>query len=876
METIIVAVVLAVLAVPVLLLVALVSISGLKRRVSELERQLAELRQAAPRPVSAPVPPAPVPVWDGPAPVSPRPAEAGSEAAAESPEPPAPEPVAPPPLPSRPAMDVPPSGPGLLERAASALKRWFTEGNVPVKVGMLVLLAGVAALLKYAGDQGWLALPLELRYAAIAAAALGGLVFGWRQRERRRGFALALQGGAIGVLLLVVFAAFKLSGLLPAPAAFALSVALVAGLCVLAVLQESRTLALLGILAGFLAPIWLSTGQGSHVALFSYYAVLNAAVFAIAWFRSWRVLNLVGFGFTFGIGTLWGVLAYRPEHFATTEPFLLLFFAFYLLIPVLHARRGDGQARAIDGSLLFGTPLVAFSLQAGLLHGDRLALALCALGLAAIHAALAAWLLRGERTRLLGQGHAVLAVAFATLAVPLALSARATASVFALEGAGLLWLGLRQRRLLPQVAGPLLQLAAAVGFLWGVAAGPDDLHAIANPTFMSALLLAAGGLASAWCLRDHARSSLALVAYLWGLGWWTCAWLADIGRFAPGRVAPDLVLAWLAASAWLAAEAHRRRPAGALAWTSMVALALALPVTGWQTLAHSQPFGDYGVWAWLAFALLGVRTLACLRDTLGAARGAAQFAWLLLWPAALSLAGAWLADRHGLAGGWQWALLGWPWLLLAALALLRWAWLRWPQGRSFDGLRVAFACVVFGVIALGWLLALSAPVPPAPLPWLPLLNPAELAQLAALVLLAYWLRSPHAPAALRGRRAFVLAGAGLVLVTVTVLRSVHHWGGIAWNGALLSSSLAQTSLTVTWSILGVIGWVLGSRRGQRGVWLAGALLMALVLAKLVLVDRQHLGNLLGIGSFIAYGLLCTAVGYLAPAPPRQGNREEVA
>jgi uncharacterized membrane protein len=44
--------------------------------------------------------------------------------------------------------------------------------------------------------------------------------------------------------------------------------------------------------------------------------------------------------------------------------------------------------------------------------------------------------------------------------------------------------------------------------------------------------------------------------------------------------------------------------------------------------------------------------------------------------------------------------------------------------------------------------------------------------------------------------------------------------------------------------------------------------MGVVLAKLVLIDRQHLGNLLGISSFIAYGLLCTVVGYLAPAPPR--------
>ena len=85
---------------------------------------------------------------------------------------------------------------------------------------------------------------------------------------------------------------------------------------------------------------------------------------------------------------------------------------------------------------------------------------------------------------------------------------------------------------------------------------------------------------------------------------------------------------------------------------------------------------------------------------------------------------------------------------------------------------------------------------------------------------------------------------------------------------MLSTSLAQTSLTVVWSVLGVLGWVIGSRRGQRGLWLAGAVLMGVVLAKLVFVDRQHLGNLLGIGSFIAYGLLCTLVGYFAPAPPR--------
>jgi uncharacterized membrane protein len=82
--------------------------------------------------------------------------------------------------------------------------------------------------------------------------------------------------------------------------------------------------------------------------------------------------------------------------------------------------------------------------------------------------------------------------------------------------------------------------------------------------------------------------------------------------------------------------------------------------------------------------------------------------------------------------------------------------------------------------------------------------------------------------------------------------------------------LAQTSLTLVWSVLGVAGWVLGSRRGSRPLWLAGAVLMGVVLAKLLLVDRAHLGSVLGIVSFIAYGVLCTVIGYLAPAPPRPG------
>ncbi|WP_126944301.1 DUF2339 domain-containing protein [Xanthomonas sp. BRIP62418] len=906
METMIVSVVLLLLAVPVGLVIALVWIAGLRRRVDALEQRLAQWQAsgaggadaaavhspmqspvgtwgareasdlglsgsgAPERPAAADVHAAPSPVAPMPRPMPPSlPAQVPASATARSA-------VQAPPLAAAPAKfeqqayDVP-SGPGPLARAASAVKRWFTEGNVPVKVGMLVLLAGVASLLKYATDQGWMRMPIELRLAGISVLALAGLVLGWKQRLQRPGFALALQGGAIGGLLLTVFAAFKLYGLLGAGLAMGISVVLIAGMCVLAVVQDSRTLAVLGVLAGFLAPIWLSTGSGNHVALFAYYAVLNAGIVAIAWTRPWRVLNLLGFAFTFGIGTLWGALQYTPAKFATTEPFLLLFFAMYVAIPVLHARRGDGSAgKRIDGSLLFGTPLVAFALQARLLDGERLPLALCALAVAALYAGLARWLLRRASTRLLGQAHAMLAVGFATLAVPLALSARATASVFALEGAGLLWLGLRQRRRISQFSGVALQLLAAVGVAFGVDAWRYDAVAVANATCMSTLLLALAGWASAWFLRDAGQPRRALVAYLWGLGWWTLCGVHEILRFAGDlRSEPDLLLGFVALTVWLAAEVHRRRPATALVWTAMAGLALAAPLALWQCHAHTQPFAHWGALAWLAFAVAGTRALWCLRRQHGAGAVAAQFIWWLLWPLVVSLGVAWLADTFMLAHGWRCALLAAPWLGVAAVGLLRWPWLAWPQGAGFDRARNALLGCVFAVLGSGWLIVLLDPVSAAPLPWLPLLNPAELAQLAVLALLARWAWSAHAPLVVRRWRVTALGVLGWALVTGSTLHSVHHWGGVAWDAGLIGATLSQTSLTIVWSVLGVLGWVIGSRRGQRGLWLGGALLMGLVLAKLVLVDRQHLGNLLGIGSFMAYGLLCTVVGYLAPAPPRQ-------
>ncbi|GAB3381422.1 DUF2339 domain-containing protein [Lysobacter fragariae] len=954
MEGLIVLVVLALLAVPVLLIAALVMISGLKQRVGRLEADVQALRgasqaaepslgdwmRAQPSPAqreSTSVRREPMPgaaVASSSLDTGSNNAASGESAASPAIQPPTDRTVepedgaavsaaVPPPLPdmparaaastpsvrdatppasARPRIPTPPRRPDPLTLGLRAVRRWFTEGNVPVKVGVLVLFAGVAALLKYATDQGWLHLPIELRLAGVALSALGGLVFAWRQRETRRSFALAVQGGAIGVLLLVAFAAFKLYHLIPAGAAFGLSVAIVAGAGVLAVLQDALALAVLALLAGFLAPLWLSTGSGNHVALFGYYAVLNAAIFVIAWFRSWRLLNLLGFVFTFGIGTLWGAWDYKPEKFGTTQPFLALFYAFYLLIPIFHVRRRAGRRGAIEGCLVFGTPLVAFSLEAGLLHGTfpdaaRMMLAFCALGLGVVYAALA-WLLRNrERLMELSTPCALLAVGFATLAVPLALSAQATASVFALEGAALAWLGLHQGRRLPQATGLLLQLLAALSFVIGVGNSVAPLQAVVNARFMGALLIALAGFACAWSYRRKAITTFALPYYLWGLAWWAGNGLTEIARFVADPVQVDATMLFVVATGWIAAEVQRRAPARALAWTAVAAMALPVVLALVQATTHAHPFRDYGLVAWLLYAVAGWRILGCLRVDVDVRADAdvdhadverdgpahanlgiavAHSAWLWAWPLAVALFLQHFAHQAQLGDGWRLAAFGLPWLLTAALVQWRPALVAMPLVDRFAEWRAPLQGSFIAALALAALGALFAPGAADPLPWVAMLNPLDLAQAAVLVLAMKWLASELAPDDLRALRIPALAAAAFALITTITLRATHHWGGIAWDSAMFSASLVQTSLTIVWSVLGVLGWIVGSRRGQRGLWLAGAVLMAVVLAKLVLVDRQHLGNLLGIASFIAYGLLCTAVGYFAPAPPRAASDESNA
>src|SRR5690606_33968027 len=111
-----------------------------------------------------------------------------------------------------------------------------------------------------------------------------------------------------------------------------------------------------------------------------------------------------------------------------------------------------------------------------------------------------------------------------------------------------------------------------------------------------------------------------------------------------------------------------------------------------------------------------------------------------------------LGKRFWLAGGWVGMLLALPWLLLAALSIRRWHWLAQPLGAAFDRYRPVLQAATFAVLGLWWLVSLASDGASAPLPWIVLLNPLDLAQLAVLVLAALRLWSVDARSRLAGLR----------------------------------------------------------------------------------------------------------------------------
>ena len=895
----------------------------------EVDRRIGGMERAEPV-TAARVPAAEAPFGEAPAPARPpaaSPWEAPTPPSVSAPDTPAPpqppRPLPEPPTPAPPiwAEQVPPPTLPVGELFAKA-QGWLLGGNTIVRVGLVILFVGLTFLVRLVANAGLF--PIEARLATVGAIGAALLAFGFRKRIERPGFGLSLQGAGVGIMYLTVFAAARLYDVMPPLAAFAFMIVFAALGCALAILQNSQAMALAAFLGGFAVPILLGGESKTPLPLFTYITVLNLAILVIAWKKSWRPLNLLGFFATFTLAGMWGMSSYGDQHYLACQVFLALTIATYLAMALLYAHNTPGKlGNAADSTLLFGPALVGFGLQVGLVKDFEFGSAFSALAFGAAYLGVTAFALRKRRDemRLLNECLLAIGVGFVTLAIPLALDAKWTSAAWALEGAGAFWVGARQTRWMPRLFGLALQGVAALIVLTtldeNVSAWPFGHNGFVGPVIVAAALLL-----TAWWLRQplpHSGSALAvryardeaLLGKPWFLAGFSFAALAlvrEITRQLPAATSEDyptfvfapheqlllIMLALLGAMA-LADWFGRRKDWAVATWPARLSLPLL-----WVCFLVSLGLGrhvlylpDLAGWvlalgghAWLLKRQDGDtgHGMATIRSTLHAGS-----VWLVTAMLAESLQLG--IDRAQL---WDTSWAGVIYLVSATAvlaALTRWAGRAAPLNQT-DGLRwplhpdaAAYwwnAAVPLAVLALAGaaFAALLAEGVTDPLPYLPLLNPVDLSVALALAGLALWrrmvARAAHPPAGaepLLGEVPVIMAGLlAFGWINAIWLRSTHHWLDIPWTPEdLAANGTVQTGISILWTLLAMALMLYAKRSGARVLWLTGAALLAAVVVKLLLLDMSKVEGLARIIAFMGVGGLMLAIGYFVPLPPRKAE-----
>lgn len=790
----------------------------------------------------------------------------------------------------------PPAEPNLFERLFTSIKNYFLSGNTIVKVGVVLIFFGVSFLLKYAIDNEMI--PIELRLAASALFAIGLVKLGWNLRAKSRDYGLILQGGGIGILILVTFVSMKYYSLVPTELGFFLLVFFTMVTAFLAVVQDSKNLAIFGLLGGFMAPILASSGQGQHVVLFSYYTILNLGILYIAWKKSWTELNLLGFIFTFVIGTFWGVLKYRTEFYSTTQPFLIIFFLIYASIPLIFARKKEPELKGyVDGTIVFGNSAISLFLQLQLVKDIEYAGAFSALALAAYYVFVSRYLIKSKNPNntVLAEAFVSIAIVFTTIAIPLAFDGIKTSAIWAIEAAGIYWVAVRQKRKLARYFATLLIFITSISYFLGPRWSFSE-YLFLNIFYYSCLFIALSSYFISYLMDKYkteispAEHSIAPFAFLMASFWWICGGIYEIDRFMDSWKFNDIdsilartirnqyglsiTLGYLAVGmviSIIVAQKINWSKLRVLSQTFVFALILFFI---FSVMEYPHPFGQNGFIAWISACCIYLFVLKKNESFLEEQHFLFKVGHTgLLWVIAGLLAREmnWLGLQYvEESSAWRYAgqALG-PIAIIFIVSeyknLISWPIAKFHQIYLHWGLIPIALCSWYWLFYTNWFNNGTA----APLNYLPLFNPLEIVQLLTLTVLSIWLVKTFNQ---QGQQKWVGGTIGLtafIWLNGVLCRSLHQYMKIPFDfSSLFAAVEVQVALSLFWTILGIILMTYASKKHLRWLWIVGAGLLGVVVFKMFMIDLSKTETIARVISFIGVGILFLVVGYFSPIPPK--------
>lgn len=321
----------------------------------------------------------------------------------------------------------------------------FIGENLINKIGIGILVLGIAYFVRYAIDKNWIS---EVGRVAIGILSGGILTFiAHKIRKSYMAFSSVLVGGAMAVFYYTISIGFHDYQLFSQPVAFGLMVLITSFSVLLSISYDKKELAILGLIGAFSTPLMVSNGGGNYQVLFSYLAIVNVGMLVLAYFKKWNVVNILSFAFTVVIYGGWfasKVVDVVNPPYKGAMIFAALFHVIFFFMHIVNNVKEKRKFKGYEFGLMLTTTALFYAVGMSILYlsGNKQYQGLFTVGLGVFNLLFAFPLFKRQSVDksliflLIG-----MVLTFVSLAAPVQLSSNYITLFWTTEMVLLLWLG---------------------------------------------------------------------------------------------------------------------------------------------------------------------------------------------------------------------------------------------------------------------------------------------------------------------------------------------------------------------------------------------------------------------------------------------------
>ncbi len=408
----------------------------------------------------------------------------------------------------------------------------FIGENLINKLGILILVLGISFFVKFAIAKDWINEPARVGIGVLCGALVMGIAH--KLKKNYAAFSSVLVAGAISIFYFTIAIAFHEYHLFSQTVAFVIMTVITMFSVLVSVAYDRQELAVLSLIGGFAVPFMVSTGEGNYVVLFSYIALLNTGILAIAYFKKWKIVSILAFAFTSILFISWYIKVLYADQLPHQGALLFatLFYFIFSITIVLSNIRNKGIFTIPEYVIMIANTFFFFGVGMGIIHNWGIDFkGLFTLLLAIYNVIFAAILYRKfglEKNAiylLIG-----LALTFVTLTIPLQFDGNQITLFWAAEAVLLFWLSQKSKIERFKWGAVVVQVLTILSLLmdwWNYMYPIKPLQLIFNPLFIAGICVSISLFAIYWLLKKENdeqriliftlpfyRTSIAIIAVL--------------------------------------------------------------------------------------------------------------------------------------------------------------------------------------------------------------------------------------------------------------------------------------------------------------------------------------------------------------------------